>query len=155
VTTRELLERIRTSRESWDALIERAGYGRMDDVVEDDGRTLRDVVAHITWFEREILELISTRALVGSDLWMLPTPERNAAIRDMNSDRSAQDVLEEARRVHASLMDALATLGDGELIDPACFENMPAEWVPWRIIAENTYAHYEDHAVDVRQRLKL
>jgi hypothetical protein len=27
---------------------------------------------------------------------------------------------------------------------------MPADWLPWRIIAENTSEHYRDHAAIVR-----
>jgi len=44
----------------------------------------------------------------------------------------------------------LEGLKDAELHDPARFNDMPTDWVPWRIIAGNTYLHYLDRAQDIQ-----
>jgi uncharacterized damage-inducible protein DinB len=109
--------------------------------------SVKDVIAHITWFEREMVGVIQARALVGSELWNLPPDARNAAIFVQNRDRSLADVLAEAERVYAELLAAIETLTDEELADPARFAGMPTDWQPWRVIAGNSFEHYRDHAL--------
>ena len=155
MTVREVKERVRAARDEWNTLIACVSERQMDEIVEEDGRRLKDVVAHVTWFEREMEELLRTRKLVGSKLWGLPPSERNAAIHEMNRDRAVEDILAEAATVHAELEVAVAGLVDDDLNNPARFENMPSDWVPWQIIAQNTWEHYEAHAEDIRRRLDL
>jgi hypothetical protein len=103
------------------------------------------VIAHITWHEKEMIGLIEAHALVGSELWDLPLDRRNAVIYDRNKDRSLEDVQQEARQVYAQLLERLDTLSEADLHDPGRFPNMPPDWQPWKLIAENTYEHYDDH----------
>ena len=56
--------------------------------------------------------VIRARALVGSDLWLLPPGERNDAIFRENRDRPLDEVRAEAEEVHAALVAALATLSE-------------------------------------------
>ena len=115
--------------------------------------TLKDIIAHITWHEKEMVGLIKAHALVGSQLWNLPTDERNAAIYQEVKDQPLEQVLAESQQVHQQLMEALPSLSDDDLTDPSTFPNMPPDWQPWMIIAQNTYEHYEDHMRDVQKWL--
>lgn len=94
--------------------------------------------------------LLQTRILAGSDLWALPQDERNRVIYEQNRTRALSDVLAESAQVHARAMSLLDDLTDADLLEAARFKDMPADWLPWRIIAENTFEHYRDHAVIVR-----
>ena len=115
--------------------------------------SLKDIIAHITWHEKEMVGLIQAHALVGSELWNLPTDKRNAAIYEQVKHLPLELVLAESEQVHQQLIDALPTLSDEDLTDPDSFPNMPPDWQPWMIIAQNTYEHYEDHMKDVEQWL--
>jgi hypothetical protein len=108
----------------------------------------KDVIAHITWHEREMIGMIAARALEGSDLWNLPLDERNDAIYRANRGRSLDEVRREAAEVYARLLDALQTLSDGDLHDAGRFAGMPPDWQPVEVIAGNTYEHYQDHLRD-------
>ena len=149
-----LLEAIRSAREEYDMVL--------DAVREEDyglpgvaGKwSVKDVVAHIVWHEKQMIELVNTRALQGSPWWMLSTPERNEEIYALYKERSADDVLTEARDVYAELLNALSALTDEDLNDPSQFENMPPEWQPWRILAQNTYEHYLRHISGIRQLIE-
>jgi uncharacterized damage-inducible protein DinB len=112
--------------------------------------SVKDVIAHVAWFEREMIGVVRARALVGSDLWRLPQEQRNAAIFAQNRDRSLPDVLAEAARVYGEMLAALETLTDADLADPAHFAEMPADWRPWQVIAGNSFEHYRDHALALR-----
>jgi len=61
--------------------------------------SVKDILAHIAWFEREMIGLLHQRTLAGSDLWNLPSDERNAVIFQLNRRRSLQDIRQEAEAV--------------------------------------------------------
>ena len=141
----ELIDRIRASREAWeqailpldDHTLEQAGF-----CGEWSGK---DVIAPLTWHEKEMIGLVEAHVLAGSPLWDLPLDRRNAAIYEQNKDRSLEDVRREAEQIFEKLLEKLGALDDQDLHDPGRFSDMPADWQPWKLIAENTYEHYDDH----------
>jgi uncharacterized protein (TIGR03083 family) len=144
-----LLNNVRSGRYRLDGLLATFTDEQLARPGEEGDWSVKDVVAHITWHEREIVNMLRARSLeegVSSELWGLPTHERNRAIYDANRDRSLQDVLAESRQVYAELGELLAGLSEADLTDPGRYKDMPAEWQPWKLIAENTYEHYHDHA---------
>ena len=48
------------------------------------------------------------------------------------------------------MLALINTLSDEELRDPSRFEYMPTDWVPWEIIASNTFGHYQQHIPDIQ-----
>ena len=141
----QFINRIRRSRKAW----EKALLLLDDHTLQQPGFSGewsgKDVIAHITWHEKEMNGLIGAHALVGSELWHLPLDQRNAAIYAENKDRSLDGVRQEARQVYAQLLKLLDTLSEEDLHDPGRFSDMPPDWQPWTLIAENTYEHYDDH----------
>jgi len=144
---------IRNAREEWQTTWDAADKEhRMDKVAltqpgAGGSWSAKDVIAHVTWHEREMVGMIRRRALVGSELWNLPTDERNAAIYALNKDRSLAEVLEEAQKVYTELLEQLEMLSDEDLHNPGHFTGMPPDWEPWKVIAGNTYEHYPEHAI--------
>ena len=148
-----LKESIQEAWTTWNSLYQQTTKDEFIHTTIYGDWSLKDIIAHITWHEQEMVGLIQARALVGSELWNLPTDERNAAIYEQTKDQSLEQVLAESEQVHQQLLDALPTLSDEDLIDPSSFPNMPSDWQPWMIIAQNTYEHYEDHMKDVEKWL--
>jgi len=132
-------------RARWDAALAQVDETRLSQMPAAGTWNIKDLVAHVTWFEREMVNLLRERTLAGSDLWNLPQDERNAAIYAQSCDRPPGEVLEEARRVYAELRELLTSVTNEDLTDPGRFRDMPPAWVPWRVLAENTYEHYRDH----------
>ncbi|HEY0069760.1 MAG TPA: DinB family protein [Chloroflexia bacterium] len=150
-----LLNKVRSSRERLDALLATFTDEQMTQPGAEDDWSLKDVIAHVTWHERQMVDMLKARSLeegVGSDLWELPLHERNWAIYDSNRDRSLEDVRSESRQVYAELGELLAGLSEEDLTDPARYKDMPDDWEPWRLIASNTYEHYDDHAEAILKR---
>jgi hypothetical protein len=145
MTRDELLNAIHASRREWDALLEAVSDEAMLSPAEAGGWSVKDVVAHIAWHEREMAGLLRDMTLAGSDLWLLPLHERNAIIHEQSKNRSLEDVRAEAATVYAELLSLLGGLSDEDLNDPSHFKDMPPDWLPWKLIAENTYEHYNDH----------
>lgn len=145
-----LIDSIQSVWTTWDALIKQVDRALLSISGVTGDWSLKDIIAHITWFEREMVDLITAHALVGSELWNLPTDERNAAIYEEIRGQSLEQVLSESEQVHQQLLEVLPTLSDEDLTTPGNFPNMPPDWQPWSIIAQNTYEHYQQHIPDIQ-----
>ena len=150
---RDLIRRIETARRRWDDLLAQV----RDDLALNPGAegelSAKDLVAHVTWYEREVVKMLSTRAMEVSGLWALGPDERNAAIFDQVRGMSLEDVRAESARVYAGLIEQLELLPEEAYSDAARFTDMPPGWVPWELIAGNTIWHYPDHTGAIRRLL--
>src|SRR5256885_17248131 len=91
------MERLAAARGEWEAALAGIAEERMTEPLLEGGWSVKDVVAHVCWSEREMVGVIRERALVGSDLWALDLDARNAIVRDQNRDRPLAEVLAEER----------------------------------------------------------
>jgi uncharacterized protein (TIGR03083 family) len=148
------IDKIRKAREEWLSLMAEVGVPRMTEPGLPGGWSVKDVIAHITWYEREMIGMLKAMALEGSDLWQFPQDERNVPIYEENRDRPLEEVLSEAEQVYDRVFEAIASLSEDELSDSSHFRDMPSEWIPWDVIAGNTYEHYHQHIPDIREWLQ-
>lgn len=117
--------------------------------------SVKDIIAHITWYEREMVGLLSGRALQGSPLWEIPTDNRNEIIHERVKEYPISMVFAESDEVFKTLLTLLDGLKDEELNEAKYFLEMPAEWTPREVIASNTYEHYSNHVGDIRRSFNL
>ena len=150
MTQARLLDLVAAGRAEWEATLALVGEARMTSPGLAAGRSVKDVVAHVAWFEREIGPVFSTHVFSGSNLWALPPDERNGAIFAQNRDRPLDQTLREEVVLYDALWTALQSLHDADLRDPMRYRDMPDAWLPWRLIAENTYEHYAAHGAEIR-----
>ena len=151
---REFIERVNSERTSWDELLAQVPDDRMPEPgVEGDWST-KDVLAHVTWYEREMVGMLKSRTLTGSDWWALPLEDRNTAVHDEIMRMSLEEVRAEVAWVFPALVEQLELLPEEALGDPSHFEHMPAEWAPSDVISSNTYRHYPEHTESIRRLLE-
>ncbi|MEW6716981.1 MAG: DinB family protein [Chloroflexota bacterium] len=144
-----LMEKLKAGRAEWEALLARIVDKKLVQPGVVGEMSVKDIIAHVTWYEREIVDVLQKRALVGSELWDLPQDQRNAAIFEAYRERSLSQVTEEGRQVFEQLVAALQSFPGDDLSDPVQFRDMPADWIPWDIIAQNSYEHYQQHIPDI------
>jgi hypothetical protein len=144
----QLLENIQNARTAWDAALARLTEAQMLSPA-GGGWSVKDVIAHLAWHDREMLGLVQAHALAGSEMWGWPLDERNHAIYLANRDRSLPEIRQEALQICDDLLQSLGALEEEDLHDPARFSGMPPDWQPWELIAENTYEHYQDHLPEI------
>ena len=147
------LELLRSSRAEWEALLDEVGEARMAEPGANGEWSVKDVVAHVLWGEREMVGVCQQRALVGSDLWEMTDDERNPIMVSWYRDHSVQAVLAEEKQVYAQLLAEVQKLSEDDLNNPGNFRDMPADWVPWQLIAGDTFKHYRDHMPTIREWL--
>ena len=146
----ELLGAIQIEHARWETLLAELDEAQMIQPGVAGAWSVKDIVAHISWHEHEMVGMLQARALAGSDLWEIPQDERNAVIFEENQDRALRDVLAEAQAVFPQFLESVRALAEEDFFDPHRFQGMPAEWQPWEVIASNSCEHYEHHTQDVR-----
>jgi hypothetical protein len=148
----ELIAAYRQARSEWLGLLGQLDPAQMLHPLDDSGWSVKDIIAHLTWHEREMIQVAQQRALVGSPWWSLPTGQRNTNIYELFKDRSLEGVMDSAEIISAELIQALAQLSDADMLDSACFKEMPSDWQPWRVFASNMHEHYQEHLQDLKGR---
>jgi hypothetical protein len=148
ISKTQLLDMIQSARAQWETLLGSIPEAWMTEPGVEGEWSIKDIVAHIAWGERENLEVAQARTLSGSALWRLPEDERNAIVVEQNRSRELQDVLADSRRIFQQYFEAVAALSEEDLNDSGRFAGMPDGWRPWRILFDPE--HYQGHASSIR-----
>ena len=147
----EFLYLLKNARQAWEKFLAQIPAEQYDLPGETGAWAVKDVVAHITWYDQEMVDLLISHTLAGSDWWNLALDERNRLIYEQNHCRPLQEILAQNRQAYAELWQLAQQLDENDLNDPTRFKDMPLEWRPWEVIASNTYEHYLDHIPPARE----
>jgi len=144
----EARERLITSRAEWDALIELVPSVRQTVPVGEHGWTLKEIIAHVDFYEWWAGEFLILRDWpeVDPSLATWDVDQRNQAMFDMNRDRALSDIRAESPRLHGRLLEALNSLTDAEFLDPLLLgQGDDPAWTPLSMVAGNSWGHYNQH----------
>lgn len=116
--------------------------------------SFKELIGHITWYEREMITMLHNHDFHGSLLWTEATlDERNEVIAKEIRGLTVEKVLEQSEQAASELENELAAQTDADLNDPARYPGMPAEWSPADVIAGNAFDHIMEHLPDVQKWL--
>ncbi len=141
----DFLKLLQAARQAWEKFLAQITAEKMELADVPGAWTVKDIIAHVTWYDREMVDFLRSRTLAGSDWWNLPLDERNRLIYEQNHDRPLAEILAQNRQVYENLWHLAQQLDDKDLNDPARFKDMPLDWLPWEMIASNTFEHYLEH----------
>jgi len=139
------LNTLQETRAQWEELLAQVEEERMQRPGATGKWSVKDVIAHVMDGERELVQIMHTHVVTGSELWNLSDDERNEIVYQQNRERPLHESRSEEQQAYANLLAAAQTLSDDDLNDPHHFQRMPEEWVPWRLFAGNSFKHYQDH----------
>lgn len=145
---------VKTEYSRWQALLNQVDPALMEQPGADGEMSIKDMIAHISWYERQMVNVMESRNFVQSPLWDEPLDKRNKMIMDQNHARPLEDVLAESQLVHQALLANLQNFSTEDLFDPRRINGMPEDWIPWQVVASNTYEHYQEHAQDLKAWLE-
>jgi hypothetical protein len=161
MTGAHLVSILQTERAEWNALLAQVGLERMEEPVAAGEWSVKEIVAHLTWYERSVVEN-ARRVFSGGEFvrprdrgeWAgLSMDERNELIVEQARPRPASDVLAEADDVFNQLLAVVAACPD-RLLNDTTLLDLPDDIPPWMRLANNSYGHYQEHARDVRAWLQ-
>ena len=144
---------LKSERAQWNALLAQVGLDRMDVPGVDGEWSVKQVVAHLTWYEQSIVE--GAKQVLGGQPFVRRRPasvgidEQNARIAAESAARPAAAVLAEADDIFAQMLALVESCPPDILNDPHRL-GLPDDMVPWMGVANNSYAHYREHAQAIR-----
>jgi hypothetical protein len=152
----ELLTVLQERHRQWQALLEQIGPERMDQSGVNGDWSMKDIVAHLTGWNRWLLARLQAAQRGEAE----PTPpwpahlhddEINAWIYEAYRGRSVREVLDETQHVHQQLLAAVEALPDDvriEVVEPA----FHLVWIDEQhFLVGEFFDHFrDDHEPDVR-----
>ena len=144
------ISRLAETRTQWEAALAQLNEQRMLEPGIVGTWSVKDLIAHVSWYEREMVPILHLHLFTGSPWWTLSPDERNAMIYQQNSQCPLQEIVDAGQRSYTDLLEAVQRLSDEDLNDPHHFKDMPEDWIPWQIFAGNSFEHYQDHLPALR-----
>jgi uncharacterized damage-inducible protein DinB len=144
VSVADVLRLIRLRRGAWEQTLAAIPRERMAEIMCGEW-SIKDTVAHLTWYDREMVGVLTTRRLAGSEWWNLPQDQRNQQIFEQHRDQPLDAVLQEHDQIHRELIGQIERLDDQDLNDPARIGEMLPGWKLWMLLEGNTWMHYLEH----------
>jgi len=154
----ELMHWLQEEYQRWEAFLDQIGTARMDQPGVNGDWSMKDVVAHLTGWNRWLVARLQAAGR-GEPEPAPPWPaqlrtddEINAWIYESNRGRALREVLDESHQVFQELLAVIEGLPDEVRIEP--------EWhLVWlgdqRFPAGEFFDHFrDDHEPDVRARLR-
>ena len=163
MTKSELLDKIATSYGNWQALVAQVPRERMGEPGFAGDWSLKDVIAHITVYERWTADKLE--ADVRTETLERPVPwgpadgnttdmdARNAAYHRHYREMPLDDVLAAAQEHHQRLVAAIERLAESDINETQKF-TWTGGGALWQVIEGNSYEHYDDHQPGVRAWLE-
>ena len=148
---------LQTERTRWNALLAQVSLDRLDVPGVEGEWSVKQLVAHLTWYEQAIVEGAQQALRPGPFTRRRPDgvgmDAMNARIAQEASARSAADVLAEAEAVFGHLLELIAAVPQDLLNNPRLL-GLPEDMVPWMGVANSSYAHYREHELALRAWLE-
>src|SRR5262245_19016065 len=150
----ELIHRIRATREEFEALLEGLSPRQMTQPGVAGEWSIKDMLAHIAWYEREEAHFYGGIDVEGSPLWKVPQEPRNQILFEQARRRPLEEVLADFREAHERLVSVIERLSNEDLAMPGRFPGTSPEWPPWRKIAVHSCDHDREHMDMIRSWLR-
>jgi hypothetical protein len=154
LTVDQLLEAMHAARSNWEALLAEAGEGRLAEPGVEGNWSLKDIIAHITYFETwaadNVLAFRRGEPQPQSEYKGLEIDEENARLYERFRAKPLDQVLQDSRTTFQRSIEAVQGLRDADLYDPE-FTGIPnADFTVFDLIEGDTFEHYNDHGASVR-----
>lgn len=150
ITKQEMLDLINDEWIALEDVLRSLDEEKLDQVGVEGGWTVKDVLAHITAWEKLMIQWLQ-ESLRGE------TPQRpapgeswddlddfNERLYSDNKGKMLGEVLQEFTEVHARAIQAVSGMQESDLIDPDRFEWRRGDPI-WHLVAGNTWLHYAEH----------
>lgn len=153
MTAARLVEILKTERTQWNTLLAEVGMERMEIPGVEGMWSVKELVAHLTWYECAVVDaagqVMSGGAFTRPGEGAGGLDERNERIVAASRARPARDVLAETDEVFGELLKVIAACPEN-LLNDARLLGLPDDIPPWMRVANNSYAHYREHAESLR-----
>ena len=106
---------------------------------------LKDVIAHLTWYEKETINALITRSMVDNEFWNMSIDDRNELIFKNKHTKSLEEALKDYENTFAKLLSEIERLDDNELNSDDFIKRKSNKRKTYDLILGNSYYHSDDH----------
>jgi hypothetical protein len=154
-----LLRMLRENRAFFDQTVALVSDERMREPPREGHWSGKDILAHVTTWERRLLGWLAAAARGAST--QIPEPgatwddidRLNAVSYAANRDRTLEDITADSRRSFAQVLAQIEAFSDDDLSDPTRFPWLDRQPLWRRIAAGPGYGHYQAHLYDLWERI--
>lgn len=150
MTKRELLALMQATRQELEDLLAQLDPVAMSQPGVTGDWSVKDMLAHIAWYQAEEAEFFGETGVAASPLWATPQDARNELLLAQNRERTLDEILTEFRTAFGRFLSIVEGLSDAELNQPGCFPDTSADRLPWQAIAVHSYEHDREHIAMIR-----
>ncbi len=140
-----LLKKLRYRRKHWDSTIDRIIKDGLEEEMITAKWSVKDVINHITWYEKELVDALENRSIVDSKFWNMPVEERNEMIFNKAHDKPLHAVVEMSEMVFNDLITKIEEMNDEELNSDDYIKRKSDKRITHDFIGGISFWHYEDH----------
>jgi hypothetical protein len=106
---------------------------------------LKDVIAHISWYEKELLDGLQKQSIADSTFWNADVKTRNAMIFEKTQDLTLAELLTESKSIFERLLKEIETISDDDLNSDVYIKRKEGTRVTHDFIGGLTFWHAEEH----------
>ncbi|MEZ4732974.1 MAG: DinB family protein [Caldilineaceae bacterium] len=150
MTKRELLARMQSTRQELETLLAQLSPDQLMHSKVTGEWTVKDMLAHIAWYQAEEVEFFGETGVAASPLWATPQEARNELLFAQNRERPLDEILAAFRTAFTRFLVVVEGLTDDELNQPGRFPETSTEKLPWQAIAVHSYEHDREHIAMIR-----
>jgi hypothetical protein len=150
----EIINAMKKARVEWNGLLGQIPEERMTEPGANGEWSVKDVIAHLTFFENEMVTVLEQRALTGTPgVWELPTDEANAMLYEQRKDYPLAQVLADSRQAYERLLALTEAAPESDFEGPSSYAEMPPDWTLEAVLSGNSWDHYYEHIGWLREWL--
>ncbi len=149
----ELLDKIRTERADWEALLVQVGQDRLTQPGVEGDWSVRDIIAHIAAYEDWTADQLITGTAPSAaefqemeEAGPMDTDRRNAIMHEQTRDLPLPDVLAQSEQAYRKLLGAVEALPDEALEQPQWWTG---DDPLWKAIPSQCSDHYQQHVPSI------
>ena len=154
-TTKMYLKKMKYRRKHWDSLVGDIISRGLGQEKISDKWFFKDVICHITWYDKEILKALEKKSIVESPFWNVSISERNEMIFNDTQEIDLEEILKESRNTFVALIDKIEELSNEELNSDEYIKRKSGKRETWDFIGANNFWHFEDHEDTLIERFDL
>ena len=153
----ELIQAIHAARNEWNTLIAQIPHHRLSESVASGPWSIKDVIAHITEYDRWLALGLAMRLQKPPQIWLddISLDEFNAILHQQIADRNPDEILSDSNRVFQDLINEVEAHSEAYLFGTHHVEGVSYEVVPFQLLKSESYGHYYDHIPAIRAWLSF
>ena len=132
-------------RKHWDSTVEAIIKKGLEKEKISEKWFLKDSIAHISWYEKELLNALENRSIADSEFWNMSIQDRNDMIFQKTQEKSLEGIIEESKSIFDALITKIESLSNEELNSDVYIKRKSDSRITWDFIGGITFWHYEDH----------